>query len=278
MKRILFSISIAGLILAGCAGVKLYKDEAFTKRTGLKFYYPKPYLLVEKNGAKDIPLKTTLLFLPDLSNPVYARVTKGLGSNAFSLALTNGALSSYGVTTDSKIPETITAAGGLLTGAGGLLTGIAALKPPASDVQQAASVKDLKEVQKIVDGTKTDISENSMVFPEFITSNQKENWASAKAEITNTKKLVDALDPTLVKQIIESINKVLESLNAVSCKQETDQCKNFNGKIMSLVDQLAKAKEVLQPKETNQPSFELYEIISTGNGISYKLVKPTIEN
>lgn len=270
MKQLFLSIPIACFILCGCAGVRLYKDEAFTKRTGLKFYYPKPYLLVEKNGAKDVPLKTTLLFLPDLPNPVYAKVTKGLGSNAFSIALTNGALSAYGVTTDSKIPETITAAGGWLTG-------VAALKPPVTDVQQAASVKDLKEVQKIVDEAKSDIADNAMMFPEFITSNQKHNWTSAKAEIINTKKLVDALDPTMVKQIVESINKVLELLNAVLCKQETDQCKNFNGKIMSLVDQLTKAKEVLQPKEPNQPSFELYEIILKGNEVSYKLVTPTVE-
>jgi hypothetical protein len=275
MKKLLSILILSAFLLSGCAGVKLYHDESFTKRTGLKFYYPKPYLLVERNGAKDVPLKTTLIFLPDLTDPVYAKVTKGLGSNAFSIALTNGALSAYGVTTDSKIPETITAAGGLLTGAGGLLGGIAALKPKA-DVKQAASVKDLQEAKLLIDGVKKDIVDENIVFPDFLTSNQKTSYESAKAEITNSQKLVNALDPTIVKEIIKSLDKVIENLGNVECKQETNDCKNFNGKFIALISQLEKAKEILQPKDNDSASFELYEIMANGKEITYKLVKQFI--
>ena len=42
MKQFLNFLVLSIFLLSGCAGVKLYHDEAFTKRTGLKFYYPKP--------------------------------------------------------------------------------------------------------------------------------------------------------------------------------------------------------------------------------------------
>lgn len=279
MKKLLSLCLLAGILFSGCAGVKLYKEETFKNQTGLKFYYPKPYLLVERNGAKDVPLKTTLLFLPDLANPVYAKIIRGMGSNAFSIALANGSLSTYGITTDSKIPETIAAAGGLLTGAGGLLTGSAAVKTAGKDVQQAATVKDLKEVLGVVNQVKTDLVDNAMTFPDFVTANQKAGFESAKTEIQNTQKLLIPLDPTASKAIIESIDKVVGNLKDVQCSQETDACKNYNGKFLKLVEQLTKSKEKIQPQDvSSQPSFELYEIITGANGMTYKLVKPVVVN
>jgi hypothetical protein len=278
MKLVLrFFYLLGSILLSGCAGVKLYKEETFKNQTGLKFYYPKPYLLVERNGAKDVPLKTTLLFLPDLTNPVYVKIIRGMGSNAFSLALANGALSTYGLTTDSKVPETIAAAGGLLTGAGGLLSGIAANKA-GGDVEQAASVKDLQLVQPIVDKAKADL-DNAITFPDFITVAQKDAWKATQTEIQNTKKLVDAMDPApaTIKKIIESLDKLTELLTQAQCKQETAACKNFNSRPASLVDQLNKAKGILQPKEnTNMATFELYEIITDKGAMTYKLITPLL--
>ena len=50
----LYVFMILPIIFPGCAGIKLYKDEAMTTRTNMRFYYPKTYLLVEKNPAKDV--------------------------------------------------------------------------------------------------------------------------------------------------------------------------------------------------------------------------------
>lgn len=279
MKLFLNFTILASFLFSACAGVKLYKEENFTNRTGLKFYYPKPYLLVERNGAKDVPLKTTIIYLPDLANPVYAKVMNGFGANEFSLALANGALSSYGVKTDSKIPETIAAAGGVLTGVGGVLSGVGAIKTAAGgDVKQDASVKDLREIKVTIDRARSDL-DASVTFPDFITQNQKGSLELAKAEIQNTQKIVNALDPQQIKDIIASIDKVKKYLEAVECKQETKECKNFNGKFISIIDQLTKAKEQIQPVDNSVlPSFELYEIIPNGSAISCKLVKFTTAN
>ena len=282
MKTILVFCTLSLFLFSGCAGVKLYTDPSFSKdkETGLKFYYPKPYLLVERNGAKDVPLKTTLLFLPDLSNPVYVKMIRGMGSNEFSIALANGALSTYGLKTDTKVPETIGAVGGLLTGVGGLLTGQAAkVAAKAGDVEQGASVADLTEAKKIVDDIKKDLVDRTISIPGFITTAQTKYLDSAKKEIVSIQILLGDKDPTEVKAIIASMDKLIEYLNGVQCKQEADSCKNFDILFVSLTAQLTKAKGKIQPAESaSAPSFELYEIIQNGSGLTYKLVKPTVEN
>jgi len=272
-----FTISL-GFLVSGCAGVKLYKEESFDNRTGLKFYYPKPYLLVERNAAKDVPLKTTIIYLPDLANPVYAKVINGFGANEFSLALSNGALSTYGIKTDSKIPETIASAGGVLTGVGGVLSGVGTIKTAAAgDVQQSASSDDLEKVQKIVDLVKKDLVDAPPPIPDFITSIQKDKLKSATDEIQNTLRLIAPLNPLKTKDIIQSIDKVIASLNEIQCQQEFDECKRFNERFKNFVDQLSKAKMIIAPADTSKdPSFELYEIIADKNGtLTYRLVKST---
>ncbi len=71
MKR---SKLIAGIVLtvvlvAGCATVKVYSDAGLRNETGLRFYTLKPYLLVEYMAEKDNTIKTTVVYLPDLSDP-----------------------------------------------------------------------------------------------------------------------------------------------------------------------------------------------------------------
>jgi len=109
MKTVFPLLITIMFFLSGCAGVKFYSDPELTKRTGLVHYEPKPYLLVEYDAAnKDTPKSLKLIFLPDFTKPTYTKIIKGLGANEVSLALNNGILSSFGVKTDSKIPELIT--------------------------------------------------------------------------------------------------------------------------------------------------------------------------
>jgi hypothetical protein len=140
------SIYLMGLLflLGSCANVKFYSASLNSdgsiknlNKTGLRVYTAKPYLLVEYNtppdkdtaskadpkAAKDkaakidtLMVKTSIIYLPDLQNPQYIKLTPGLGSSDLKIALANGILTSYGLTTDTKIPETITAVTGLVTG------------------------------------------------------------------------------------------------------------------------------------------------------------------
>lgn len=60
-------------LVAGCAEIKIYKspDLLEESRTGLPFYAANPYLLVARTGAKDKPLDVSVIYLPDLSKPLY---------------------------------------------------------------------------------------------------------------------------------------------------------------------------------------------------------------
>jgi hypothetical protein len=112
-KIILMYFFLVMMMLAGCARVAIYSDENLKTETGVKYYIPKPYLLVAKTGAKDNPVSISVIYLPDLKYPFYAKAITGLGSSNLSMAFTNGMLSTFGEINDSKIPELITALGSL---------------------------------------------------------------------------------------------------------------------------------------------------------------------
>jgi hypothetical protein len=85
--------------------VKVYSDAELKNETGLRCYSLKPYLLVEYMAEIDNSVNTTVVYLPDLSNPQYIKVKAGLGSGELKMTFDEGALTSYGVVTDSQIPE-----------------------------------------------------------------------------------------------------------------------------------------------------------------------------
>jgi hypothetical protein len=115
MKTInLIIVTLAFSLLYGCASVEIYSDAGLKSKTGLKFYTAKPYLLVELKSEKDMTVKTTVIYLPDLENPQYISVLPGVGSSELKMAFTNGILNSYGLTNDTKTAETINSLSGFL--------------------------------------------------------------------------------------------------------------------------------------------------------------------
>jgi len=117
MKRftVFVVMIVAGILLAGCATVKVYSDADLKKETGLRFYTLKPYLLVEYMAEKDNKVKTSVVFLPDLANPQFMVLKPGVGSSELKMAFKNSALESYGVATDSQLPESMEAFAAMLS-------------------------------------------------------------------------------------------------------------------------------------------------------------------
>lgn len=117
MKKFIYlvTITLAISLLYGCASVQIYSNNDLKNKTGLKFYSVKPYLLVELKSEKDMTVKTTVIYLPDLANPQYLIVKPGVGSNELKMAFTNGILNSYGLTYDANVAETINSLAGLLS-------------------------------------------------------------------------------------------------------------------------------------------------------------------
>ena len=94
-------------ILAGCASIDFGKD-------GLTYYDPIPALLVATACDKDastITTTATIVVLPGDKKSLKLR--NGFGSSNLTVTLSNGMIVSVGQESDSKIPETLTALGGL---------------------------------------------------------------------------------------------------------------------------------------------------------------------
>jgi hypothetical protein len=102
-------------VFTGCASVEIYSENNLKSRTGLRFYNSKPFLLVELKSTKDMSVKTSVIYLPDLANPQYLRVKPGIGANELKLTFSNGTLSSYGITASSEIPDIITSLATLIS-------------------------------------------------------------------------------------------------------------------------------------------------------------------
>jgi hypothetical protein len=160
LRKPLFNrCSFGGILLAGavswitgCANVTFHSDAALTQRTGLKFFTAKPYLLIGPTGNKDAPVKAEIISLPDLEHPTYAVYHPGWGSHNFSLAVgSNGTLSSYGQTADSKGPETISALTGALTSAATLTNAVKAapLYTPSPNLYIDGAITELSTIGKM---------------------------------------------------------------------------------------------------------------------------------
>jgi hypothetical protein len=117
MKKltILAALTVSIILLAGCATVKIYSDAGLKNETGLRFYTLKPYLVVEYLAEKDKTVKTSVVYLPDLSDPQFMVLKPGVGSSELKMAFKNSALESYGVATDSQLPESMEAFAAMLS-------------------------------------------------------------------------------------------------------------------------------------------------------------------
>jgi hypothetical protein len=96
--------------------------------------------------------KATVIYLPDLANPQYMLIRDGLWNRKVDLKLTEGSLSTLGVSSDPKIAETVNALAGLISKGASAIIDLAALKsiPPTA---AAATITELYEVIMGPDGT-----------------------------------------------------------------------------------------------------------------------------
>ena len=111
INKLIGLVFIVGIVSSiGCAKLEFYDNEKLTGTpTGIKFYQPKPYLLVVRTDKSDKPIEVSITYLPDYSKPTYVKLESGWGNAELSLSMENGILKSVGQKTDTKIPETITA-------------------------------------------------------------------------------------------------------------------------------------------------------------------------
>jgi len=102
------AIALIAIAATGCSGLEVYSNaELKGEQTGIKFYTPKPYLIVGRTpGDKTVEVK--VVHLPDLENPRYAKLRSGIGFTKFTFTVNeSGTLQTVNQETDMKLPETL---------------------------------------------------------------------------------------------------------------------------------------------------------------------------
>jgi hypothetical protein len=124
MKGIVIAATLAAAAaVSGCAGFEFRSDAMLTgPEQGLKLYTPKPYVLVARQGGESKPVDVSIVYLPDLAHPYYAKARSGWGSSNLTMKVTDGMLTEFGQQVDSTAASTLTSVGSLLTAAAGLRT------------------------------------------------------------------------------------------------------------------------------------------------------------
>ena len=291
------------LLLSGCASVEVYdrnssmKDGVWNgKQSGVKFYAPKPYLLVENTGKKEEPVKTSIIYLPNYDEPQYAKFKPGYGKADLSLKLNNGILTEFGGSGESgdiaALLDSVT---------GGYKTVIEALKvrqetkdarnannDSNDDVLQGLAASDYisaskeltalsKNINAGIDSLKQagDLDSSNLVF-------DKSDLVVAKIEsvaklLLDKKYLTsDSFDVTVIlselslaqKEFNQDGGMIIDANGIDSLKIYTVNANSWNIKLQSIIKKLTPdAKPVV-----SKPAFELYELIKSGGNLVLRKV------
>lgn len=145
MKKNLIIVALCSIALGSCTPVKFYSDPELTKPTGLKLYTAKPFLLAEHEAESGRLIKSTVIYLPDLSNPQYMAVKNAPGASKTDLKLNDGILTSFGFEYEQMLPESIEAVSALLSKTAGAVEDLNGLKGP-DGLRATANTVQLYEV------------------------------------------------------------------------------------------------------------------------------------
>lgn len=245
------------VMTTSCAKIEISatKDFSDDKRQGIKYYNAKPYLMVEYNPAKDVAMKSSIIYLPDLENPQYVRVRPGFGSADLQLTLENGILVSYGGVIDSKIPETISAGSELITAATGVF-------------KQGADLEAMNTAKDLISKTLSSLKENkeTAVKSNLLTENQIQMILKIENGLTEQIRKLNEANTNDVPAIVKALDEILKGMEEIKVGGDTDVTKLYNGKIDTLKSEVKKARETLQKPEENPKSGVKLFAIEMKNG------------
>lgn len=122
----------------------------------MKFYPVKPFIQLERETETGRIVKSTLLNLPDLSNPQYMAVKRGPGAAKADIKLSDGVLTTFGVEYDPILPETVEALATLVSKTAAAAEDINSIKGTPS-LKSATNTIELYEV--VITSDKTTLRE-----------------------------------------------------------------------------------------------------------------------
>lgn len=268
MRRLLAALAMIGL--SGCASIKFYStpDMGPKSEVGLKVYYPKPYLLVARDGTAKVT-SVTLIYMPDLANPVYARTRSGYGSANLTLAFSTGMLTSLGQQTDTKIPESLTSVGGLLSSVGALEKALAEADKVHADIERQGG--GLGEVEPKLRSLATDI-DTVLAQDSALHALSARNVSDLKLSRKDLLDLADAVSAPGSEarrdELIANLEGTAKTIGGVkpAIDPPSEATRPVWDKVAALKRDLAEILDKLKPKPAAPAALTLYEVIMTRQG------------
>lgn len=286
LRKILCLIALL-LTTTSCGRVAVFSDPKLEgPETGIKFYSPKPYVLVKRTGAKAQPIEISVVYLPDLENPLYAKAQPGIGSAKLDLKFENGVLTSLGQETDPKITDLISTLGGLplqLADASFRREERDQLAEQSLRDEASGEAQDLKDIsEQLAEIVQSDPNKESITA---LKQNELTSISRALASISNglknvrsseqLEKIISSLEQQS-KQLTNMLKQVfVESQQAGNDKlpekavELWTRIQSLNGDLSTVITKLKSSR----PKPAAPPVITLYEIISTPTGTQLRRVK-----
>lgn len=258
---VLSALTVA--VLSGCAGVSFYTDPTLKTRTGIPVYGSKPYLLVSRTGAKDKPVETSIIYLPNTEKVIYAYPRSGFGSANLTMSLAGGQMTSFGQQTDTKVPELITSLSGLVTARADAEKAEAEAKSirAAIGTQQSAIPASVagQKVLDIADEILRKATNGSL--PELTDQELRTLKTVAQALKAAGNSLLAPANAPFAQQQFDVINAQSEILKKYPSPTGSTTRDNSLQIVQAWAEELRKLFSTTQPEKEDLPTFELYEIL-----------------
>jgi hypothetical protein len=229
-------------------------------------YPSKPYLLVSRTGAKEKPIDTSIVYLPDRTKVIYAKPRSGFGSANLTMTLAGGQMTSFGQQTDTKIPELITSLAGMITaraGAEKLLAEAGAIK----DGFREEAAPSTKESAAIVLGVSKEILQKATPsglpgLDDKLTKLKSIAQALASAGAI----LADGGKVLMANEQYETVRVQAEELSKFPAPTGSTPLDESLRIVRGWAARLNKIHTSTTPEEPTLPAFELYEILQQADG------------
>lgn len=279
-NRLAFALLTAAtiLLISGCAQVEVYTDSKLNRdsKTGIPFYSPKPYLLVVRTGAKDKPIEASVIYLPNIAQPLYAKLSPGIwGSSDLSVSFANGILTSVNQKVQPLPSELVTAFAGMPAQLAG-----AAKTRKETDLLGQESAADYAAVATQLAKVKTDLDAQLKVISvkNFMTTTERDVLGAASKAMEQVAS--NLRDPTKAESTLGASIALLAmvakswdgQVRAASSSQTGDE-PEVRRQLAALRSQMQEVIDELSPKKAAEPTITLYEIRITPHGTELIEVK-----
>jgi hypothetical protein len=251
------ALAFLALTALGCARFEVYTDPGMKgEKTGFKYYTPKPYVLVARSDKKDEPLSISVIYLPDLSRPLYAKALPGwFGNSKLTMTFREaGTLQDFGQEGETKIADLVQQLGGFAKNIADARKVLSDMNPPRDTVPPTEAKLHASELGLAMNETAEGLRAldgDRRQRDALAQSNEK--LALAARELSDPAKEPNREDiANRLRDAAASLRAQTESLSGAREQDTRDKLARAAARVAGIVARL------MAPRDTH---FSLYEVV-----------------